>query len=124
MRHIPLTLTLLLSLLMLPCAAGASADSPLMLIRFNQPRVYFQEKLTSVVAQVKAAKPQAQYSVVSYAPVTGDDDLDAQWKSYASLHTQEVVRALKSAGVADEQLHITGQEKLGIPFDETAIYVY
>lgn len=53
-------------------ANGASSvnDVPVLIIRFNQPRVYFQEPLKKVVAEVNYAKSNANYEINSILPIS------------------------------------------------------
>lgn len=108
-----------------PHVSYAQAESkPLVVIRFNQPRVYFDKQLYSAVSQAMAAKPDVMFDVVAYAPLTGTDAVDEQWIKTASRNTQAVVASMQKIGVPMQRMRITGQAQQGIRFDETRIYAY
>lgn len=92
------------------------------MIRFNQPRIYFDQQLYSAVEKAVAVKPDVMFDVVSNAPVTGDAVRDQQWIATASRNTQAVVAALQKIGVPAERLRVTGQIKSGLRYDETHIF--
>ena len=49
-------------------AVGDMVDKPLMIIRFNQPRVYFGKQLSLAVGKAEKVKPDIVYEVTSYVP--------------------------------------------------------
>ena len=117
-RRLTITLVALLA------ASHAVADpAALVVIRFNQPRIYFDQQLYSAVEKAVAVKPDVMFDVVSNAPVTGDALRDQQWITTASRNTQAVVAALQKIGVPAERLRVTGQTKSGLRYDETHIFV-
>jgi hypothetical protein len=125
-RFITIVCALVMSAVMpLPLYAQAFVDEvqPLMVIRFNQPRVYYDQQLYSAVSQAVAVKSDVMFDVVSNAPLTGNPQMDAQWVNTASRNTQAVIATLKSIGVPMERMHITGKAEAGLRFDETRIYV-
>ncbi len=102
---------------------SAASSVPLVVIRFNQPHVHYDQQLYSAVAQSVAVKPEVMFDIVSNAPLTGDASRDAQWVNTASRNTQAVVAAMKGMGVPMERMHISGQAKAGLRYDETHVYV-
>ncbi len=96
---------------------------PLVVVRFNQPRVYFDKQLYGAVSQAVAAKPDVMFDVVSSAPSTGNPRVDENWIKTASRNTQAVVAMMQNIGVPMERMHISGQAEAGLKFDETRIYV-
>ena len=75
------------------------------------------------MAQAVAKKPDLIVDVVSNAPETGNDSLDAKWVETASHNTRAVVASLERMGVPRERMRITGQADPEIKYDETRIYV-
>ncbi|MFZ4541385.1 MAG: hypothetical protein ACOYNL_06185 [Rickettsiales bacterium] len=106
-----------------PVAALAQADQPLVIIRFNQPRVYFDTQLYSAIEKAIAIKPEVTFEVVSYAPVTSDSDKNSKWQEVASHNTRAVVKAMTGMGVPMERIHVVGQSSDGIRYDETHVFV-
>ena len=100
-----------------------AGPKPLVVVRFNQPNVYYDKQLYSAVSQAVTVKPEVMFDVVSNAPSTGDQDKDAQWIRLASQHTQAVVASLQKIGVPMERMRVTGHAQSGIKYDETQIFV-
>lgn len=108
-----------------PAVAQISAQEarPLVVIRFNQARVYYDQQLYSAISQAVAAKPDVMFDVVSNAPTTGNQTIDAQWVATASRNTQAVVASMQKLGVPLSRMRITGQTQPDLRFDETQIFV-
>ena len=105
-------------------AEAQAASQPLVVVRFNQARVYYDQQLYSAISQAVSVKPDVIFDVVSNAPVTGDSRQDDQWITTASRNTQAVVAVMKSFGVPMERMRITGKATPGIRYDETQIYAH
>lgn len=118
-----LSLALTLVMMAVPSLSMAQMSPPLVVVRFNQPRVYYDKQLYTAISQAVAAKPDVMFDVISYAPSTGNPRFDEQWIKTASRNTQAVVSTLQQIGVPMERLHIIGQAEAGLKFDETRIYV-
>ncbi len=51
---------------------SGSEDKPLLIIRFNQARVPFDNALSKAIGAAERAKPDMQYEVISYIPELGN----------------------------------------------------
>ena len=102
--------------------ARAQEAQPLVVIRFNQARVYYDQQLYSAVSQAVSIKPDVTFDIVSNAPSTGNSSKDDQWIVSASRNTQAVVSTMKSIGVPMERMRVSGQAVPGLAYDETRIY--
>lgn len=109
-------LAFLLPALML--AQTAAAQTPLVVIRFNQPHVYYEQQLYNAMQRAVAIKPDLTVQVLSLAP-QGDD----AWQEVASAHTQKVVATLQQLGVPAQRIQVSGQRQPGLKYDETHIFV-
>ncbi len=119
-----LSLLLAASVAMPIHAQAQSLDSPaLVIIRFNQPRVYFDQQLYSAISKAVAIKPEVMFDVVSYAPATGDGETDRKWQAIAGHNTQSVIAAMKDIGVPMSRINVTGMSQSGIRYDETQVFV-
>lgn len=107
----------------LPARAEGEMGAPLMTVRFNQARVYYDQQLYSAISQAVAVKPDVMFDVVSNAPLTGDSSTDSEWVNTASRNTQAVVATMQRIGVPMERMRISGQAKPGLRYDETQIFV-
>ncbi len=71
-RFAAVTASIFMALLPLaPVAADMAQEKPLLLIRFNQPRVYFDRSLSQAISSAERVKPGITYDVVSYS-TSGD----------------------------------------------------
>jgi len=109
--------------LLAPAQAATGGEKALVIVRFNQARVYFDQQLYGAVAKAVAVKPDVTFAVVSYAPVTGDADVDTKWQAVASRNTQAVLNSMQKMGVPASRMEVTGQQKLGLKYDETHVFV-
>lgn len=104
-------------------AAPVPGAAPLVIIRFNQPRVYYDQQLYNAVSKAVAAKPEVMFDIVSYAPETGNAQADASWQATASHNTRAVVANLQQMGVPMSRISVSGQRMAGIRYDETHVFV-
>jgi hypothetical protein len=114
---------LLALLIILPIASLAQASKPLVVLRFNQPRVAYEQPLYDAVARAVAIKPQVVFDVISYAPTTGDPRTDQAWQTTAGHNAQTVVTSLQGMGVPLSRIRLSGQQQPGLGFDEVHVYV-
>jgi len=119
-RHL---VTSALALLLATSATPAFAREALVIIRFNQARVYYDNQLYQAISKAVAIKPDLMIDVVSYSPETNDTDTDEQWQQAASQHTQQVVNTLQQIGVPRSRISVSGERVAGIRTDETHIFV-
>ncbi len=103
--------------------AEGYASKPLVVIRFNQLQVYYEQSLYEAVSKAVAVKPTVMLSVVSAAPSTGNQANDLAWQQNASAHTQQVVASLQNMGVPLSRMNISGQRENGLRYDEVRVYV-
>ncbi len=104
-------------------SASAQPADPLVIIRFNQARVYYDQQLYNAIAKAVAIKPDLMVDVVSYSPAVADSSVAQQWQETASAHTRGVVQNLVQMGVPTARIRVTGQRMAGINFDETHVFV-
>lgn len=118
----PLIVALSLAVPVLAHSATAGSQ-PLVIVRFNQPRVYFDQQLYSAISKAVAIKPDVMFDVVSYAPSTGDAGTDQKWQSVAGHNTKAVIAALNNMGIPMERINVTGESQPGLKYDETHVFV-
>lgn len=103
--------------------ALAQSGKALVVVRFNQPNVYFDQSLYQAVSQAVAIKPGVMFNVVSYAPETGDRASDERWQEVSSANTRKVVASMNQMGVPMSRIQVSGQRMAGIKVDETHVFV-
>ena len=99
---------------------AAESSGALVVIRFNQARVYFDQQLYGAISKAVAVKPEVEFNVVSFAPQSGNADADAKWQALASRNTQTVVSSMQQMGVPASRIHVSGQGQPGL-FDRVAV---
>ena len=106
-----------------PVLAAAQSAVPLVVVRFNQPRVYYEQQLYSALSKAVAVKPDLLLDVVAYAPQTGSPDIDKAWLAQSGNDAQKVVGSLNQMGVPASRINVISQAQPGLRFDEVHIYV-
>ena len=99
-------------------AVAQSADhttTPLMVIRFNQPRIYFQRPLYNAVSRALAAKPSVMFNLINYVP-TKDNGA-------AQRDLQAVLNTLNEMGVPSSRVSVNSQQDPTLRFSEVHLYV-
>jgi hypothetical protein len=107
------------------CHAALSQElrKPLVVVRFNQGRVYYEQPLYQAVSKAVAVKPDVMFDVISAAPYTGDPQVDARWQQQASSNTQKVLGTMQKIGVPLSRMQVSGARESGLSFDEVRVYV-
>lgn len=104
--------------------ATAGQSPPLVTIRFNQPRVYFDQQLYSAVSKAVAVKPDVTFDLVSLAPATGNAQTDKQWQAVAGHNTRAVIAVMNNIGVPADRIIVTGRSQSGLRYDETQVFIH
>jgi hypothetical protein len=111
---------LVLPLLLLPLAAWAMADhmtTPLVVIRFNQPRVYYEQPLYTAMNRALQAKPEVRFNVIHYFPPR------PALKAQGDRQFQRVLGTIRQMGMPEARLNITSQADAALNYSEVHIYV-
>lgn len=103
--------------------AASHLHKPLMIIRFNQQRVFYQKPLYNTLSRAVKAAPSVRFSLVSYVPRTGDSQMNQRWLQSANAHTQEVVAQMRQMGVPAAQIAINNELDPSLKYDELHIFV-
>lgn len=110
-----------------PAPAAAPARKPLMVIRFNQKRVYFDRTLMKAVESAEKTKPGIHYYLVSYlpsaAPSTNKGKLE-RIDENAGDNIREIIKTMQNYGVPSSRIHTLTQDALpGMTSQEVMIFV-
>ncbi len=104
----------------------AMAQTPqraLVILRFNQPQVYYEQPLYEAISKAVALKQTVNFDVVSYAPATGTPQIDAAWQQTASHNVQAVLGSMQRMGVPAHRIRVAGQQQPGLAYDEVHVFV-
>jgi hypothetical protein len=130
-----LTLTLLVSASVFPLPAYAQQDTitsdqqsalsqvPLVVIRYNQPKVFYQRQLYNAVSRAVAIKPDVVFQVVSFVPVTNDSERDEAAALRAKQQTATLLKDMASMGIPPERIRVTRETAKDTRLHEVYIYV-
>lgn len=104
-------------------APAMNQTTPLMVIRFNQQKVYYDRSLYTAVSKAVAAKPTVMFDLVSVVPESGDAARDARSAQAAEDNLGKVVASMNQMGVPQSRLTITRRPVSGAGSSEVQIFV-
>ena len=108
----------------MPLAAAIAAnETPLVVIRFNQSRVYFEQPLFTAVSRAVEVKPNVRFNLVSFVPATGDARRDQAMQQQASRNVSRVAQVIREIGIPETNIHVSREWAQGITHDEVHIFV-
>jgi hypothetical protein len=102
---------------------NAPSQVPLVVIRYNQPKVFYQRQLYNAVARAVAIKPDVTFEVVSFVPQTGDSDRDEVLQSRATQQTTTLLRDMTGMGIPQERIRVSREAVNDATQHEIYIYV-
>ena len=113
---------------MMPAAAAADAvtlaeQTPLMVIRFNQPTVDYPTPLYNTLNHALSAKPSAMFDVVSVAPQAKESHNQSYYNRMAAQNTDKVIGTLHEIGLPDRRIHVSHVID-AVEASEVRIYVH
>ena len=95
----------------------------LVLIRFNQPDVEYEQQLSQAVGMAMERRPDADFSIVAISPSSGDPATLAEQKQIAKRNADEVKRALVRLGLSPSHIALTHAESKTAQSPEVHIYI-
>lgn len=87
---------------------AVDSRKPVLVVRFNQSHVYFDQAVANVVKAVESSKPGLQYDVVSYLPDLSklSPEQQANVNTRAGDNMKDVVAQVQQNGVAASRIHV------------------
>lgn len=95
----------------------------LVLIRYNQPNVEYEQQLSTAVSTALQRKPDTEFSVVSVTPTSGDPSEIATQQELASRNAEGVKRALVQLGLAPSRITMANTQTADARTAEVHVYV-
>jgi hypothetical protein len=95
----------------------------LVLIRFNQSNVEYEQQLSAAVSTVLQHKPQSEFSVVAVAPLSGDPSELAKVQEESTRRAETVKRALVQLGLAPSRIVMGSTQTVDAKSAEVHVYV-
>ena len=90
---------------------------PLAVIRFNQPRVYFQRPLSNAVKSALQVSRDVKFNIVQYNPQ------GAARSSRTERNLQAVLKQFQQLGVGSRNMQVNRQAVAGLSHSEVHVYV-
>jgi hypothetical protein len=103
--------------------SGSSERKPLVVIRFRQPQVAYEDALYGAVKRALERRPSASFDLVAVAPVaTTPAQVDANGRA-AKRYAATVLHSLTEMGVPAERVSLSSTTSASVKNDEVQIYV-
>jgi hypothetical protein len=101
----------------------AYSGTPLVVIRFDQPNVDYQQTLYAALNQALQSRPGAGFQVVAVSPTRGTASSVQLAQTAARRHAQEVMRSMTDMGVPATRLAVASATDPAAASSEVRIFV-
>ncbi len=95
----------------------------LVLIRYNQPNVEYEQQLSAAVGTVLQRKADAEFSVIAVSPSSGAPATLARLQEEAARNSENVKRALVQLGLAPSRISVASTRTQDAEMAEVHVYV-
>jgi hypothetical protein len=95
----------------------------LVLIRYNQPNVDYQQQLSQAVGTAIERRPNAEFSVVAVSPSSGDPAALADEEQTAKSNADEVKRSLVQLGLSPSRITMASTQAQTATSPEVHVYI-
>ena len=103
--------------------SGSSEQKPLVVIRFRQPQVAYEDALYGAVKSALQRRPSASFDLVAVAPAAATPaQVDANGRA-AKRYATTVLHSLTDMGVPAERVSLSSTSSAQVKNDEVQIYV-
>lgn len=92
---------------------------PLVVVRFNEPRIYFKRPMANAVQRALQISPDVGFKVIHYTPGSGS----SQTQEKAQRDLQSVLKHLYGLGVRQGNVEVHHQKTAGLGHSEVHLYV-
>lgn len=102
---------------------NAPSQVPLVVIRYNQPKVFYQRQLYNVVAKAVAIKQDVTFEVVSFVPVSDDSSRSESMAQRAQGQTAALLKDMTAMGIPAQRIRVSREAVQDARQHEIYIYV-
>jgi hypothetical protein len=95
----------------------------LVLIRYNQPNVDYEQQLSQAVGTALERRPNAQFSIVAVSPAAGDPADLAKAQESARRDAEDVKRSLVQLGLSPSRISMSNTAAQSAQTPEVHVYV-
>jgi hypothetical protein len=101
----------------------SGSDQPLVVIRFDQPNVDFQQPLYTAVSRALERKPSATFTIQAVAPNAGSASQVAVNTNASRQNAENVLRSLTNMGLPADRVSLSATMSPDVQSNEVRIYV-
>jgi len=95
----------------------------LVLIRYNQPNVNYEQQLAQAVGTALERRPESEFSVVAISPASGEPSALADLQQAAKANADEVKRSLVQLGLAPSRISQSNTQAQTAQTPEVHVYI-
>lgn len=111
-----------------PAPVGGAASlvgqrQPLVVIRFNQPNVEYEQALFTVVSRALERRPNAAFDLVAVAPNIGSAAQISLATTKSRRNAEDVLRALTNMGLPADRITLSATSSASAQVNEVHVYV-
>jgi hypothetical protein len=107
--------------------SNASSAPPtghlLVLIRYNQPHVEYEQQLSQAVGTAIERRPNAEFSIVAVSPTSGDPAVLAEQQQLAKSSADDVKRSLVQLGLSPSRITMANTQSKTAQTPEVHVYI-
>ena len=104
-------------------APALAQGRPLVVIRFNQPNVRYEQALYTAISRALERRPQARFDVVAVTPNSGTPAEVARAEVGAKKNAQDVLRSLTDMGLPSTRVALSSAQNTNAASNEVHIFV-
>ena len=104
-------------------AAATAVGHLLVLIRYNQPNVEYEQQLSQAVGTAIERRPDAEFSVIAVSPSSGDPAELASQQASAAQDADAVKRSLVQMGLSPSRITMATTQMQSAQTPEVHVYI-
>jgi hypothetical protein len=104
-------------------SAPISIDRPLVVIRFDRPKVAYEDALYTAVKSALDRRPGATFEVVGIAPLASTPGATALGETSARRNAESVQRSLTQMGLPLDRMHVSASSSPDAMGTEVRVFV-
>lgn len=102
---------------------NAPSQVPLVVIRYNQPKVFYQRQLYNAIAKAVAIKPDVTFEVVSFVPSSAGGSPNEAVTRRAQSQTSALIKDMTGMGIPPQRIRVSKEAVQDARQHEIYIYV-
>ncbi len=106
-----------------PSRSSATDDRPLVVIRFDQPDIAYEQPLYTAVSRALERKPGATFTIMAVAPNAGTPAQVAVNTNASRQNAENVLRALTNMGLPADRVSLSATMSPDIQSNEVRVFV-